>query len=229
MSGLIINPYAFGVAAGGPSADVVLQVQFTGSNGSTTFTDESASAHTLTPAGHAQIQSNKLELDGSGDWVTIADDADLLFDLAEGFTVEVWGFEPDAGGPVVAAYDVVSNDRRWFLTNNPNGSMRVGLFEDGTSASDIISHTWTPGEVDIAVVYDPDAVGDNVYLYIDGTQVATGEFTGISLHNDAIPLTIGGLNTRGTPQSLNGRMSAVRITRDALYTGGSYSVPSLPL
>lgn len=217
-----------------PTSRVVLQVEFTGANGSTSFTDDGDSGHTLTAVGNAQIQSNKLELDGSGDWVSAGRHPDFQFDTDRGFTIEVWGFEPDANGPIASVYDAASpnsNDRCWFLTNNPNGTMRVGLFETGGSASDIISHTWTPGEVDIAVVYDPAAGGANTYLYVDGTQVATGTYNGDWLFLENIPFIIGGLNTRASSgkQSLNGRMSAIRITHDALYTGASYTVPTLPL
>lgn len=212
-----------------PAPYVALDVTFTGSNGSTTFTDAGDGGHTLTAAGNAQIQSNKLELDGTGDWVTVARHPDFEFDLERGFTIEIFGFEPDAAGPLIGVYDAFTpweDHRCWFITNNPNGTMRVGLFEDGSTASDLISETWTPGEVDIALVYDPAAVGDNLYLYIDQTRVATAEYTDDWLDLANTPLTIGGINTRastaGNRQSLNGRMARVKITHAALYTGASY-------
>jgi hypothetical protein len=209
-----------------------LQVEFTGSNGSTSFTDDGDSGHTLTAVGNAQIQSNKLECDGSGDRVIIARHPDFQFDLSKGFTIEVWGFQPDAAGPIIAAYEasVSLNERSWFLTNSPNGTMRVGLFEDGTNQSDVISNSWTPGVVDIAVVYDPlVGASNNVYLYRGGAKVATGTFAGSEIFRGPVDLAIGGLYNNAAWQSLDGRMSAVRITHAALYTAASYSVPSLPL
>ena len=47
------------------------QLLFTGSNGSTSITDSGSAGATVTVVGDAQIQSNRLALDGSGDYVSL--------------------------------------------------------------------------------------------------------------------------------------------------------------
>ena len=71
---------------------VSLLLPMTGSNGSTTFSDDSPSPKTATANGNAQI-STALEaggngyFDGTGDYLSIPDHADFAFGSAD-FTVE---------------------------------------------------------------------------------------------------------------------------------------------
>jgi hypothetical protein len=58
----------------------LLLLHFNGANGSATFTNSSSNARTVTPSGNAQISTaqsvfggSSLLLDGSGDYLTIAD------------------------------------------------------------------------------------------------------------------------------------------------------------
>lgn len=66
-----------------------------GSEGSTTFTDSSTSAHTVIPNGNAKITGladefkEAMYFDGSGDYLSVADSADWDFGSGD-FTVDFW-------------------------------------------------------------------------------------------------------------------------------------------
>lgn len=76
-------------------ASVSLLLPLNGTNGSTTFTDASNNAFTVTGVGNAQISTaqskwdgSSLLLDGTGDYLDIAADADFQF--PGDFTIEAW-------------------------------------------------------------------------------------------------------------------------------------------
>ena len=76
-------------------ASVSLLLAMDGTNGSTTFTDSSSNALTITPAGNAQIStaqgkfgSQSAYFDGTGDYLDVPGSA--LFSFPGDFTVECW-------------------------------------------------------------------------------------------------------------------------------------------
>ena len=68
-----------------------------GSDGGTTFTDSSGSAHTITPSGNThtdttikKIGTASAQFDGNGDYLTLADSAD--WDIGTNWTAEFWAY-----------------------------------------------------------------------------------------------------------------------------------------
>src|SRR5690554_1699309 len=77
-------------------ASVVLLLHGDGTDGSTTITDNSGSAHSPTVNGNSQIDTAESQFggasvlfDGSGDYLEYADSADWDFGTGD-FTVEFW-------------------------------------------------------------------------------------------------------------------------------------------
>jgi hypothetical protein len=78
---------------------VRLLAHFNGTNGSTTFTDNSNSARTLAASGNAQLStarskygSASLLLDGTGDYLTIS--SSIVINASQDFTIEGWSYIP---------------------------------------------------------------------------------------------------------------------------------------
>ena len=230
--------------AADPFSKNLLQAQFTGSNGSTTFTDDSHYNHVLTAVGNAQIQSNKLELDGTGDWVAtdrsvrpnwqfLKDD----FTGSDDFTIDLWNVTVDS----LAATQVLltwwdssaghANQRGWALALSTAGDVLVQYSTNGSTTTTLIDNAAgiaTGAAHNYRVVRDTG--GGNVYLYIDGSKVATATLSAATnFFTSDSPLVIGGEQTLGTAISMDGRMSAVRLRKEALSTGSSYTVETLPL
>lgn len=99
-------------------ADVSLLLSMNGSNGSTTFTDSSSNAFTVSATGNAQVSTAQSKFggasgafDGTGDYLAIAADAAFAFGTGD-FTVEAWVY--------------VSN----YLNNNLNVFATAGVSSD---------------------------------------------------------------------------------------------------
>ena len=110
--GFIINPFRFAAVGGGNDpyfSSVVLLAHFDGSNGSTTFTDSSSYARTLTSSGGASLSTSSpsfgsaaLLTDGVDDYASAAASADFSFGTGTDFTIEFWlkadSTDPDGNG-----------------------------------------------------------------------------------------------------------------------------------
>lgn len=226
-------------------ADVFFQGQFTGANGSTTFTDESHYNHGITIGGNAQIQSNKLELDGTGDWIRATTSVgrqlwrfftDDQFSTPGDFTLDVWDFQIDNLATtryIASFFESASNNRGWQWYVATTGNIGFSISTDGSTVNTMINYA---AGITAGVSYNLRIVrsvsAGEIYLYINGTKVATGTFSGASnvFNSSTAQLCIGGVNPiNGTAISTDGRLSAFRAYRGAKTTGASYTVETLPL
>lgn len=232
-------------------ANVVLLCGFEGSDGSTTLDDESASNHTLTAAGNAQIDTalfkygaSSLLLDGTGDVVTAPNSANFQFGSGQ-FTVECH-YRPGASMAsaatqyLVALYDT-NSQRSWTLgvSETAGGFKRIifGYSTAGTSATALESNTLSPplgaggwGTSDGFVHVAVDRDGSNqLRMYVEGVQVYSQPLA-VTLFNSTASLSIGGFLTSGAPAGnyLNGSIDELRITKGvARYaTDSSFTPPA---
>lgn len=226
-----------------PYANILFQVQPTGANGSTAFTDESHYNHAITAVGNAQVQSNKLELDGSGDWIKLGTESRQLMRLNDDarsspvdFTIDVFGADVDtlaSTQTLISFWDSSGTSNRcWFLLVSTAGNVTFQYSTNGSTTTTLINYA---AGITTGVAHDYRIVrslsAGEVYLYIDGTKVATATFSAATVLFDAATvLAVGANNTStGTPTAMNGRIAAARVSRGALSTGASYTVETLPL
>ena len=106
-----------------------------------------------------------------------------------------------------------------IIRRHDNGNLQF-YFGNGTpeqQAGSISAGTWYHA----AMVYDRSA--STVSYYLDGSRVGTDSYS-----ND-VPITLmvaaGGYGS----ENFNGKVSNVRITKQALYSGSSYTVPTSTL
>lgn len=223
-----------GIIQGPHMGHEVLVMNFTGSNGSTTMTDESPWAHSFTAVGNAQIQSNKLELDGSGDYITSA--SNERWKLANlPYTIELFGVAFDSNASL---FTMIS---QWLSPSSFNwrfdyrgdlspdilrmlalDSSSVQFFDDSSS--------WTPTvSTGYNLCIERDA-SNNCRFYVDGTMLTKTTQSERFLGN-AAALIIGANSNGGVTNYFDGRFDAVRMNvGKALYANdGGYTVPGLPL
>lgn len=228
-------------------ASVVFLAGFDGTDGSTTFNDESNSNHTLTAIGNAQIDTAQkkfgtasLLLDGTGDVVTVANSADFQFGSGQ-FTVELFArlsFILSGGSQsrFLAALYETDSQRSWAMraVTDLSGNARISFIysTNGTSG--------TPHDFDIAapevwqtgvwhhIAMDRDA--SNVWrIYVDG--VMAGKVTiSSTLHASTGKLSIGDFLTGGAPggTAWQGWIDEIRITKGvARYASDAgFTVPA---
>lgn len=203
-------------------ADVVANLHFDGTDGSTTFVDQKG--HTFTGSGNAQIDTAQsrfggasLLLDGTDDYVTSPDHADWAFGAGD-WTVECWvRFNGDPGTGLmtfVSHYNATGNQRGWAVGLN-NNTLRLLYSTDG-SATTVLSAAWNPAT---AVWYYVTVVrrGTLVYFFVDGILLGSSSIGTATIFDSSAALQIGtqGLGADG---DVNGWMDDVRITRRARYT-----------
>jgi hypothetical protein len=164
------------VAGDSSYANVSLLLNFNGTNGSTTFTDSSASPKTVSRFGDTVISTAQSKyggasayFDGAGDYLQVANNS--AFDFGSGdFTIEAWvypttttgigsilGYANGSAQNTNYAYQLLRNGAQWQF-NIFNGSTSYG-----TAAGTVTANVWTH----VALVRS----GANLTAYINGQQI----------------------------------------------------------
>ena len=196
-----------------------------GADASTTFTDSSPSAHTVTANGNAQIDTAQQKFgtasglfDGSADYLSAPNSAD--FDLGgtggADFTIDFWvRFNATTEAGFIGTAQTAGNTGWAVIYDTTSGELQI---YDGTARG----KSWSP-VVDtwyhIAVVRKSTVIT----LYVDGTSLGTvtdGDFS-----SDGNQLEIGALNA-GTARPLNGWLDEIRITKGYARWGSNFTVPN---
>lgn len=232
---------------GGPSGDpdfanVVFLSHFDGADGATSATDEKG--HAITFNGNAQLDTAQkkfgtasLLLDGTGDSIQLADSAD--WNLGSGsFVIEGHvrfnNKDSNSGNQVfVSVYNNVGNQRSFYIRLTGGDTLTAYVANVGTSNGSIIGTasaglqaSWTPSNnVDYYVFLERD--GDDWYLGIDNTVLATDTTAGESVFDSTEPLRFGCFNSSGLTQFVDGWLDDWRITKGVARYHGTFVVPTV--
>ena len=212
-------------------SNVSLLLNGNGTNGSTTFTDSSSYGHTVTPVADAKISTTQskfggasIYLDGSGDCLSLPDNASA-FDFGTGdFTIECWIYW--VGG----AYGIVFSQRHAYDTNNTGMSWRIddpndtigfwhgnGLDDFATPNNAISKNTWTH----IALTRN----GSTFTIWVNGQSEATNTITASMIY---YPPVIG--RSQGVlGEYLNAYLDDYRITKGIARYTSNFTPPTAQL
>ena len=222
-------------------ANVSLLLHGNGSNGSTTFTDNSPNNFTVTANGNAQVDttvykfgSGSIELDGNGDYLSIPDNVDFQFGTGD-FTIETWvrfnsvsGFIPIVSNGLGAAGGNPLYDTNWsiYLTNN---NLYITKFVSNNQTD--FNFSWTPS-IDTWYHVAIARNGTSLKAYVDGSQIGSTQTssTNYSGATNNTGFSIGRLligNGGAVASYLNGYLDDIRIIKGvARYTGSTFTVPT---
>jgi hypothetical protein len=229
---MMVNPHRFAAAGGDPSfASVAFLSGFNGADGSTSFTDESSYARTVTTAGNAQVDTaqskfggSSLLLDGTGDYLTVPD-ADI-FDLnGDPFTIEAWvRFTAVPSTLGICAKNLVSGTGGWGFYH-ASAALR---FLGGRSGGDVgATAAWTPSTATWYHLCAERRSNGDVYLYRDGTAI--GNSTGMAgrvIGANTASVKVGALELSGSIFGFNGHLDEVRITPGVARYNGNFTPPA---
>jgi hypothetical protein len=209
---------------------VSLLLHMDGSNGSTTFTDSSKNALSVTANGNAQISTaqskfggSSLYLDGSGDYLSVA--ANSVFEFgASSFTWEAWIY--------INSLSAV-NGLYYYGSGNPN-RLQIAVLTDGSfqaymetassfvdllsSASAVTANTWTH----LAVSRD----GNTWRSFVNGIVAATAT-SSLAAPAGQSP-NIGFAVTSSTNRYCNGYIDDFRITKGIARYTANFTAPTAP-
>jgi hypothetical protein len=190
-----------------------------GTNGSTVFTDSSASGHAVTANGDAKISTAQYEfggasgLFGGNDYLSVLDSPD--WDLGTGdFTFECWAnFSSTATVQTIFGREQDISNRMAFLWHTSNGLSFEAKISGGWSTDTY--RAWTPTT---GVWYHLAAVryGSAIKLFVNGTQLGSdGSIDSASLDMTAA-LTVGRywMDLPGGEFYFNGYIDEVRVSKE---------------
>jgi hypothetical protein len=205
-------------------ASVKLLLHADGANGSTTFTDSSSAARTVTANGNAQLSTANARfgassglLDGN-DSVSTASHADFNFGTGD-FTLEGsyrFAALPGPGGQValMAKYNGGGNQRAWlWYLLNTAGVFTINFLTSLDGAGNFTSTPSAPLDLTTGIFYDLSAarVAGTVKMFMRGQMVAANASHGASIFAGTAPIAIGAASDL-VSTGLNGNFDEVRIT-----------------
>ena len=199
---------------------------FTGSAGYITYraSDGTAWSHSNTSGGKIYINitdtpgTKSLSFDGSGDSVTISEDASLV---STAFTYQAW-IKPaqanDSGNHlrVISRGNDGGSQNRLIISHDPNETLQFGLFSDGSNggrsetvntSATLSTSAWTH----VVITFGTNGVGK---IYLNGSADSTFDLT----EDDASHVDSGGLRigSDGGASFFNGKIDEVAFWDEAL-------------
>lgn len=215
-----------------------LLLNFNGTDGSTTMTDSSASAHTVTAVGDAQLDtaqqkfgSASLLLDGSGDYLTVPYvTADFDWFL-EDYTIDAWvrvasawtGWSHTSAGVIptlIGRREHNSLNNYWSFGPNASGGVSFYYYNGAAvhinSANSLLS---TGAWHHVAMTYHHST--GIIRLFANGVPVAQATKSGTP-QSAAYVLNIGA----GNSTYANGWVDSLRITKGTARYSPNFTPPS---
>ena len=206
-----------------------LLLHFDGTNGSTTFTDNSPSPKTITANNGASISTAQSKFGGSSGLFDGTDDylstnSTAAFDWQGDTTIECWIYPLVLNGNNSTSYGVVGthfnfSDQCTLIYIGGAGRImigKVGLNEISSTTGVISTSNWQH----IAVVKS----GSTTTIYVNGSSVASNTTNVWS--NVTTPLWIGYINP-SNGSYFNGYIDELRITKGVARYTGSFTTSSV--
>ena len=231
---LMVNQLiGFGVGGGfgGNDSFTKLLVHCDGADASTTFTDSSSLAHTLTANGNAQVDTAQskfggaaLLLDGTGDYVSVPSHADLRFGTGD-FTIDLWvrrsASQTNKG---IIANRSSGTATEWILQWDDDQANQLNW---STGAAYIINNPGSPLNQDQWYHIEVSRSGTTVRMFVDGTQLASA--TDSNNYTGTSAIWIGGeAYGGGTPTYMTGWIDEVRISKGIARHTANFTPPTGP-
>jgi hypothetical protein len=232
-------------------SSVVLLLNMNGTNGSTTFTDGSASTKTVTRSGDAAISTTQSKFggasavfDGTGDFLSVANNAD--FDFGSGdLTIEAWVY--------ISANSTADTDgsRNANIVNTWNAAAPITGYalnimgSSSTTGTGLAFDTWggsSNGTLYRATVTVAQSQwhhiaatvsGGTRRLFLNGTE-ASGTTTTVGAgYTQANSLSsafrVGQTQLSGYPLALNGFIDDLRVTKGVARYTANFTTPAAEL
>lgn len=193
--------------SGDPHATLAgFSIEFTGTNGDTSGTDDGPSGFTLTFGGNAEIQSNQLDLDATGDTVDVESSDINLTD--DDFTIEIKATPNN----ITNIADLICKGSiavKGFLIRQDNGDLEWYMSSNGTSY-DLVNGTVVHTLPDTSEFYlTIERSSDWIVFYIDGDEVYR-RYTTETIFETTENWTIGGREHEAS-SSYDGQIRVARL------------------
>ena len=204
---------------------VKLLLHCDGTDAATSFPDSSASAHTVTANGNAQVDTAQSKFggasglfDGTGDYLSVPDSADWDFGSGD-FTIDMWIRPTSVSGFKMLYSQYVSDPSRQLLYIE-NGTLKfyaAGSISVAFSGGSVVIDVWQH----IALVRN----GDTWKLYIDGVSGGSTTVSG-TLPDLAALITIGKQDWTGNEFYYVGHNEEIRVSKGIARWTTNFTPPT---
>jgi hypothetical protein len=228
------------IIGGGNDSSTVVLYHFDGADASTTITDSSigGAAHNGTAVDDMQLDIDQAKFgmtaglfDGTGDWITFADHADVDFS-ADVFSIDFWLYintMPSGADYMAFCGQRTDNDNGFGVSTDTNGALFLHVVEAGGSAS---TYSTSSGLISagqwlhIAVTGD----GSNYYLFVDGTLSSTDTIVESMVDYTQIFFVGGAESTNffSFADTTNGWIDEFRLSKSITRWTATFTPPSRP-
>ncbi|MAE43247.1 hypothetical protein CMO93_05725, partial [Candidatus Woesearchaeota archaeon] len=239
---------------GGNDANTILLLHMDGTDGSTTFTDSSSSAHPVTGNGNAHIETSQSKFGGASayfdnifDFLTIADSDDWNFG-SEDFTIDFWvNFDAanaddwliGQGAPIDWQKNIpeLPIDLSWSI-HQTNNNFLVFTYSDDSQIEYTCGTQFPSLSTNANIWYHAAFVrqGNNLYFYKDGVRVGTCPLSITSFRDSTEQIQIGatahqlftffkGVRVFGSG-NLDGYLDEIRISKDIARWTEDFTPPA---
>ncbi|MFK0688023.1 LamG-like jellyroll fold domain-containing protein [Mesorhizobium sp. IMUNJ 23033] len=201
-------------------SNVVLLCGFDGTDGSTTMTDESLSGHSLSVFGNAQLDTgvappfgtSSLLLDGTGDYLTVADSEDFNFGTGD-FTIELFArTAATSNSNYMLVHAGSSGNISYTWRCNASNQQDNVWSSNGSSTFNLVGAS---GGVPLTTWKHLcfERSGSKLRLYTGGVMETSSTTIGANaLFNSSAVLAIG-MRSTSTTNGFNGHLKELRITK----------------
>lgn len=206
--------------SGGNDANALLLLHMDGTNGSTTFTDSSASARAMTRVGSPTISTAQSKFGGASmvgttaNYITALDSDDWTF--SGNFTVDAWiRITANAAGIGLFGHGTTGPTNGYGAQITSTGAMRFAVYSAGSALVDFSS---AAGEFGTATWYHiaVQRSGNVFTLWKNGTQIATTTAT-VTIPNAAATFRVGQALVFSTT-AFDGYIDEFRVSNVARYS-----------
>jgi hypothetical protein len=223
-------------------SNVSLLLHMNGFNGSTAFTDGSASPKLVSAVSQAQISTAQSKFggasalfDGAGDYLSVSNSSFMNIDTAE-YTIELWfyiaGNSPlDNGGQrngsLITCFTTSgSTNNTWALGVSGN-STTTGTGLSASFVSTTSSNVTYTGTIAKNVWHHIALVknGTNAQIYLNGSSVASATIG--STYTTSTTMKIGATGYAGYFQEFNGYIDELRITKGVARYTANFTPPDM--
>jgi hypothetical protein len=212
-------------------ANVTVGLHFDGTDGDTTTTD--IKGNTVTRAGTPTISNlqskfggTSAKVNGSQSW-KVAAGAGIQMGAGD-FTIECWLYPTTLGTTLdfLNNFDTGATSSGFAIQClNASGGLQAVVYSGATSYpltganGSLVVNTWQHIEFDRS--------GTNLYLFVNGTQVATSATIGSNAMNASTqPLFIGAEGNAGTSFGIPGYIDDVRVTKGVARHTANFTAPT---
>lgn len=213
------------------TGDVVFLMHADGADGSSTFTDVSASANTCTAQNGITVTTSNpkfgtgsvLSSGSGGAQVNVTSSTDLSMGSGD-FTVECWAALTSVSGlsrGIIGKGNDMYNTTMGFYIFVESSSIRARIC-NGTTFLTLVGGI-VFGSLDTYIHVALVRSGNDFTLYANGAEAATGTLSG------SLPTNSDSMYIAGNPSEngIIGLIDEVRVTKGtALYTGSTYTIPT---